>query len=67
MATIQFPIEVLDEKCMSCRAIDLEKTELYYGAESMITQYQCRNLHLCQYIRNRIVRNEDNKEEKKNG
>ena len=67
MATIQLPVEVLDEKCVNCRAIDLDKVDLYYGLDSVVTQYQCKNLHLCQYIRNRIVRNEEIKEEKKNG
>lgn len=67
MATIQLPVEVLDEKCINCKAIDLEKTEYYADMETIFTQYQCTNLHLCRYIRNRIVRNEDIKEEKKNG
>lgn len=65
MATIQIPVSVLDEKCATCKAITLDKQELYAGFDTVITQYQCSNLHLCQYIRGRIVRNEQ--EENSNG
>ena len=58
MATIQIPVTALDEKCISCNAMDLEKQDYYANMEKIATAYQCRNLHLCQYIRNRIVRNE---------
>lgn len=58
MATIQIAVSVLDEKCGTCQAMHLEKQDLYAGPEVVLTQYQCSNLHLCQYIRGRIVRNE---------
>lgn len=64
--TIQIPVSVMDEKCVSCKAMSLDKQDLYAGADIVFTQYQCTNLHLCQYIRGRIVRSEqDNKEEEK--
>lgn len=67
MATIQIPVRVLDEKCAGCNCMRLTKSELYGGADLLVTEYSCENLHLCTYIRNRIVRNEPdgrkNKEE----
>ena len=65
MAIIQIPVSVLDEKCVTCKAMTLDKQDLYAGPEVVFTQYQCSNLHLCQYIRGRIVRNEQ--EENSNG
>ena len=59
MATIQIPVTVLDEKCATCKAMTLDKQDLYAGPDIVFTQYQCINLHLCQYIRGRIVRNEE--------
>lgn len=65
--TIQIPVSVMDEKCVSCKAMNLDKQDLYAGPDIVFTQYQCTNLHLCQYIRGRIVRGEqDNKEDEKN-
>ena len=65
MATIQVPVEALDERCATCQCMSLKKVELYYGLDKMITQFTCENLHMCQYIKNRIVRGEQ-KEEKSN-
>lgn len=65
MVTIQIPVSVLDEKCGTCKAMNLDKQDLYAGPDIVFTQYQCTNLHLCQYIRGRIVRNEQ--EENSNG
>ncbi len=62
-AMIQIPVKVLDEKCSSCRCMDLQKQDLYAGADVVFTEYYCSNIHLCTYIRNRIVRNEEKKEE----
>ena len=64
MATIQLPVKVLDDKCINCKALDLTKNELYADIDKVLTEYSCSNLHLCMYIRNRIVRNEpeNNKE-----
>lgn len=68
---IQLPIRVLDEKCCTgCQAMELEKTEYYANADTAFTEYYCKNLHLCQYIRNRIIRNiqdKNNKGEQENG
>lgn len=63
MATIQIPVTALDEKCISCKAMDLEKQDYYADMEKVVTVYQCRNLHLCQYIRNRIIRSEGKTDE----
>lgn len=57
-ATINLPVKVLDEKCADCKAINLEKTDYYSDLDKIFICYQCTNLHLCQYIKNRIVRNE---------
>ena len=67
MALIQLPVKVLDEKCISCQAMDLDKLELYADPDTVITEYQCRNIHLCQYIKNRIIRNEKDKGVQENG
>ena len=65
-ATIQIPVTVLDEKCITFKAMSLDKQDLYAGPEVVYSQYQCTNLHLCQYIRGRIVRGEqENKEPEK--
>lgn len=66
MATIQIPVKVLDEKCTTCKAMYLTKQELYADANTFFTEYTCSNLHLCTYIRNRIVRNENESEENLN-
>ena len=63
MATINIPVEALDEKCISCKAMTLAKTEYYASMDKVETVYQCENLNLCRYIRNRIVRNEKNNKE----
>lgn len=59
MAEIKIPVEVLDANCAGCQCMSLKKDELYYDFDKKITQYSCENLHMCTYIRNRIVRNED--------
>lgn len=64
MTTVQVPVKVLDEKCISCNCLSIGKQDLYYGADESVVQYYCDNLHMCTYIRNRIVRNEQNKEER---
>ena len=69
MATIQLPVKVLDEHCATCQCMSLQKEDLYVNMDTMVTQYFCENLHMCTFIRNRIVRNEekkDLKEEKTN-
>ena len=63
MTTIQIPAKVLDDKCATCKAIDLTKQEYYAGADVVLTEYTCSNLHLCQYIKNRIIRNESEEKE----
>lgn len=64
--TIQIPVSVMDEKCASCKAMSLDKEDLFAGPDIVFTQYRCSNIHLCQYIRGRIIRGEqENKEEDK--
>lgn len=55
---IQMPANVLDENCATCNALDLTKVDMYTGPDTVVTEFRCSNLHLCQYIRNRIVRKE---------
>lgn len=57
MATIYIPVEVMDEGCSGCQCMELEKESLY-GMDQVATLYSCTKIHMCQYIRNRIVRNE---------
>lgn len=65
MAEIKIPVVVLDERCASCQCISLRKEDLYADFDKIITQFSCEHLHMCQYIKNRIVRGEA-KEEKHN-
>ena len=67
MATVNIPVEVMDEKCAGCKCMDLDKTEYYSGFEQVSLMYSCRNIHMCQYIRNRIVRNEEKSEKDTEG
>jgi len=62
MATIQIPVNVLSPNCTTCQCMELDKNTLYAGDEAVSVSYSCRNIHLCQYIRNRIVREEKSKE-----
>ena len=64
MAAIQITVNVLDEHCATCNCLNIEKHDLYGGIDIVSTEFSCTNLHMCRYIRNRIVRNEENKEEK---
>ena len=64
MATIQLPITVMDEKCAGCQCLNPEKKILYSGPDEEAVKYMCRNLHMCTYIKNRIVRGEEKKETK---
>jgi len=71
-ATIQISVTVLDEKCKSCQCMSLNKVDLYGGTEEepYARMYTCGNLHMCNYIRNRIVRGEAQQNEEgvtKNG
>lgn len=66
MAAIQLQVNVLDEHCVSCRCLDVTKQELYSYDDVCATEYSCSNLHMCRYIRNRIVRN-DLKDKPKDG
>ena len=59
MAVIMLPVETLDENCAGCQCMNLEKETLYGGGEMVAAQYSCINIHMCQYIRNRIVRKEE--------
>lgn len=59
---IQIPANVLDENCATCNALELAKVDMYTGPDTVITEFRCTNLHLCQYIRNRIVRKDKEKE-----
>lgn len=63
MAEIKIPVTVLDERCITCQCLTLQKDDLYFGVDKMVTQFSCENLHMCQYIRNRIVRGEEKKNE----
>lgn len=65
MAMIQLPVRVLDEKCAGCTCLRLTKNELYGGMDIVATEFSCENLHLCTYIRNRIVRNENSERKNK--
>lgn len=56
--TIHIPVKALDEKCISCNCLDIEKNTLYGGCDIVMTEYSCSHFHLCTFIRNRIVRNE---------
>ena len=64
MTSIYIPVKVLDEKCTSCNGLSISKQDLYYGMDESVAQYYCDNLHMCTYIRNRIIRNEQPKEER---
>ncbi len=57
MAVIQVPVNVLDENCATCQNMDLDKTTLFAMNQIVNVEYTCRNLHMCTFIRNRIVRN----------
>lgn len=59
MGQIKIPVEVLDENCAGCQCMSLKKEDLYFDFDQKITQYSCENLHMCMYIRNRIVRSEN--------
>ena len=63
---IQIPANVLDENCATCNALELAKVDMYTGPDTVITEFRCTNLHLCQYIRNRIVRKDKEKENAEN-
>lgn len=70
MAIINLPVEVMDENCAGCQCMDLDKTSYYAGDEQVGVYYSCTKIHMCQYIRNRIVRNDErmkNREENTNG
>lgn len=56
MAMIYIPVNVLDEKCADCQCMDLDQLKLYGGFEGLGVQYSCKNIHMCQYIRNRLIR-----------
>ena len=62
MASIKLQVTVLDEHCASCRCLDISKQDLFYetldGNSGKLAEYSCANLHMCRFIRNRIVRNE---------
>ncbi len=64
MTSINVPVKVLDEKCINCNCLSISKQDLYYGMDESVAQYYCDNLHMCTYIRNRIIRNEQPKEER---
>ena len=66
MAVIQIPVETLDENCAGCQCMDLTKTELFADFQIVTAAYSCRNIHMCTYIRNRIIRNDDRIEKEKN-
>lgn len=66
MAAIQIHVKVLDEKCATCQCLDISEQKCYSGDVAMFTEYYCANLHMCQFIRNRIVKNEKDTEENKN-
>jgi hypothetical protein len=59
MASINISVNVLDEKCKSCNCMDLKKEEYYADLNNVITEFACSHLHLCRYIKNRIVHNEE--------
>ena len=59
MAVIMVPVEAMDERCAGCQCMDLDKETLYGGGDQAAVMYSCRNIHMCQYIRNRIVRKEE--------
>ena len=63
MAIIQLPVKTLDEHCAKCQCLDIVKQDLYGGADVVAVEFSCSNLHLCTFIRNRIVRNEKNTKE----
>ena len=69
MITIQLPITVIDERCAGCQCLKPEKKILYSGPDDETVQYMCTHIHMCTYIKNRIVRSEEKKEikEDKNG
>ena len=59
MAVVYIPVEAMDERCLGCQCMDLGKETLYAGCEQVAVTYSCRNIHMCQYIRNRILRKEE--------
>lgn len=59
MKTINIPVGVMDESCAGCKCMSLSKTNYYGDGEVLGTVYECDNIHMCIYIRNRIVRNEE--------
>ena len=58
MATIQIPVQVLDENCAGCQSMSLDKTNYFADGYKVTSAYSCEHIHLCTYIRNRIVRKE---------
>ena len=59
MAIIQIPVKVMDPHCATCKALRIQKQELFYNStDGSEIEYYCENIHQCIYIRNRIVRNE---------
>lgn len=60
MAVIQIPVKVMDPNCATCKALRIQKQELFYNSntDTYEIEYFCENIHQCIYIRNRIIRNE---------
>ena len=69
MATVMIPVQALDEHCANCQCMDLDKQEIFAGFDPgpISVQYSCRNMRMCQYIKNRIVHNERSEGGNENG
>lgn len=67
MAIIQVSVNALDENCVNCNCMSLDKEILYAGCEKVAVQFSCEHVHMCTYIKNRIIRNENRNEVDKNG
>ena len=59
MAVIMVPVEAMDENCKGCQCMQLEKEPIVGLLRNGEALYICKNIHMCQYIRNRIVRKEE--------
>jgi len=59
MASIQIPVRVLDDNCKTCQCLNLDYTEIFKDGSRMEKEYYCSNVHMCTFIKNRIVRNEN--------
>ena len=63
MAVVNIPVTVLDEKCKTCRNLEISKFDYVIDINNITTQFTCKNLNFCRFIKNRIIRTE---EEEKN-